>query len=147
MWHGALGAYFINAVCYFPVALIGYWTFGQAVDDNVLMELERPAWLIASANLMATTYLPTIIFGTYISWIYLRYWQRKPETKHRGDLSEDFAFSTFSPEFLRLVIDPIASIFHRMLNGRYDASNDGQGNNMESEPLPGSDSIEASRRR
>ena len=47
----------------------------------------------------------------------------------------------------RLVIDPIASIFHRMLNGRYDASNDGQGNNMESEPLPGSDSIEASRRR
>ncbi|KAG5088852.1 hypothetical protein JHK86_001464 [Glycine max] len=124
MWHDALGAYFINAVCYFPVALIGYWTFGQAVDDNVLMELERPAWLIAFANLM-----------------------RKPETKHRGDLSEDFAFSTFPPEFLRLVIDPIASIFHRMLNGRYDASNDGQGNNMESEPLPGSDSIEASRRR
>ena len=52
MWHDALGAYFINAVCYFPVALIGYWTFGQAVDDNVLMELERPAWLIAFANLM-----------------------------------------------------------------------------------------------
>ncbi|KHN37828.1 Lysine histidine transporter-like 6 [Glycine soja] len=52
MWHGALGAYFINAICYFPVALIGYWAFGQAVDDNVLMALEKPAWLIASANLM-----------------------------------------------------------------------------------------------
>lgn len=52
MWRGAIGAYFINAICYFPVALIGYWAFGQAVDDNVLMALERPAWLIASANLM-----------------------------------------------------------------------------------------------
>lgn len=52
MWYGAVGAYFINAICYFPVALIGYWAFGQDVDDNVLMALERPAWLIASANLM-----------------------------------------------------------------------------------------------
>jgi hypothetical protein len=49
----------------------------------------------------ATTYLPTVIFGTYMSWIYLRYWQRKPETKHKGDPSEDFAFSTFFPELLR----------------------------------------------
>ncbi|KAK7380734.1 hypothetical protein VNO78_33251 [Psophocarpus tetragonolobus] len=93
----------------------------------------------------AMAYLPTIISGTYVSWIYLRYWQRKPETKLRGDPSEDFAFSTFFPEFLRPVIDPIASIFHRMLCGRSD--NDGQGYALESEPLPGSDSIEASRRR
>ncbi|CAL5189195.1 unnamed protein product [Lathyrus oleraceus] len=52
MWKGAIGAYIINAICYFPVALIGYWAFGRDVDDNVLMSLERPAWLIASANLM-----------------------------------------------------------------------------------------------
>ncbi|KAL5122740.1 Rhomboid-like protein 19 [Glycine soja] len=109
---------------------------------TVLLSIAISFW-----TLEATAYLPTIISGTYISWIYLRYWQRKPETKHRGDLSEDFAFSTFFPEFLRPVIDPIASIFHRMLCGRYDASNDGQGNSLESEPLPGSDSIEASRRR
>ncbi|XP_047170746.1 rhomboid-like protein 19, partial [Vigna umbellata] len=98
-------------------------------------------------TLEATTYLPTIISGTYISWIYLRYWQRKPEAKLRGDPSEDFAFSTFFPEFLRPVIDPIASIFHRMLCGRSNTSNNGQDYNLESEPLPGSDSIEASRRR
>ncbi|MCI27169.1 transmembrane protein 115-like, partial [Trifolium medium] len=48
----------------------------------------------------ATSYLPTIVSGAYISWIYLRYWQTKPETKLRGDPSEDFAFSTFFPEFL-----------------------------------------------
>ncbi|KAL5173391.1 Rhomboid-like protein 19 [Glycine soja] len=108
---------------------------------TVLLSIAISFW-----TLEATAYLPTIISGTYISWIYLRYWQRKPETKHRGDLSEDFAFSTFFPEFLRPVIDPIASIFHRMLCGRYDASND-DGYSLENEPLPGSDSIEASRRR
>lgn len=52
MWRGAIGAYFINAICYFPLALVGYWTFGRDVEDNVLMEFEKPAWLIASANLM-----------------------------------------------------------------------------------------------
>ncbi|KAG6764169.1 hypothetical protein POTOM_031628 [Populus tomentosa] len=61
MWKGALGAYFINAICYFPVALIGYWAFGQDVDDNVLMELRRPAWLIASANLMVVVH----VIGSY----------------------------------------------------------------------------------
>ena len=57
MWKGAVGAYFINAICYFPVAMIGYWTFGQDVDDNVLMALKRPAWLIASANLMVVVHV------------------------------------------------------------------------------------------
>ncbi|KAJ6431883.1 hypothetical protein OIU84_019206 [Salix udensis] len=61
MWKGALGAYFINAICYFPVALIGYWAFGQDVDDNVLTDLKRPAWLIASANLMVVVH----VIGSY----------------------------------------------------------------------------------
>ena len=52
MWKGAMGAYFIIAICYFPVAFIGYWAFGHDVEDNVLMSLEKPPWLIASANLM-----------------------------------------------------------------------------------------------
>ncbi|KAL9272416.1 Lysine histidine transporter-like 6-like protein [Drosera capensis] len=57
MWHGVLGAYFINALCYFPVALIGYWTFGQDVADNVIVALQRPGWLIASANLMVVIHV------------------------------------------------------------------------------------------
>lgn len=52
-------------------------------------------------TLESVKYLPTIIFGTYMSWIYLRYWQRKLETKLKGDPSDDFAFSTFFPELLR----------------------------------------------
>ncbi|KAA8529196.1 hypothetical protein F0562_034005 [Nyssa sinensis] len=61
MWKGALGAYFINAICYFPVAFIGYWAFGQDVDDNVLVALKRPSWLIASANLMVVVH----VIGSY----------------------------------------------------------------------------------
>ncbi|CAL5322357.1 unnamed protein product [Camellia sinensis] len=95
----------------------------------------------------STTYLPTLIFGTYLSWIYLRYLQKKPETKLRGDPSDEFAFSTFFPEFLRPVIDPIASIFDRMLCGRSETSNETRGYSLGGAPLPGSDPIEASRRR
>lgn len=57
--------------------------------------------VVSFFTLESATYLPTLIFGTYLSWIYLRYWQRKPETKLKGDPSDDFAFSTFFPEFLR----------------------------------------------
>ncbi|KAL3598779.1 hypothetical protein D5086_006697 [Populus alba] len=72
---------------------------------------------------------------------------RKPETKLRGDPSDDFAFSSFFPDFLRPVIDPIASIFHRMLCGRFETSIEAHGYTLGGAPLPGSDPIEASRRR
>lgn len=61
MWKGAIGAYFVNAICYFPVALIGYWAFGQDVEDNVLMNLKKPEWLIAAANLMVVIH----VIGSY----------------------------------------------------------------------------------
>ncbi|KAG6665655.1 hypothetical protein CIPAW_02G174800 [Carya illinoinensis] len=98
-------------------------------------------------TLESMRYLPTLIFGTYMSWIYLRYWQRKPEKNLKGDLSDDFSFSTFFPELCRPVIDPIASIFHQMLYGRTEASNEAQGYTLGGASLPGSDPIEASRRR
>ncbi|KAK6933335.1 TMEM115/Pdh1/Rbl19 [Dillenia turbinata] len=95
----------------------------------------------------SATYLPTLIFGTYMSWIYLRYFQRKPETKLKGDPSEEFAFSTFFPEILRPLIDPIASVFDRMLCGKSGTSNEEKEYTLGGAPLPGSDPIEASRRR
>ncbi|XP_057810142.1 lysine histidine transporter-like 6 [Salvia miltiorrhiza] len=61
MWKGAVLAYFINGICYFPVALIGYWAFGQDVPDNVLVALSRPSWLIAAANLMVVIH----VIGSY----------------------------------------------------------------------------------
>ncbi|KAK7387566.1 hypothetical protein VNO78_28461 [Psophocarpus tetragonolobus] len=51
MWKGVVFAYIGVAFCYFPVAFIGYYMFGNSVDDNILITLERPTWLIAAANL------------------------------------------------------------------------------------------------
>ncbi|KAL4556673.1 hypothetical protein LXL04_034828 [Taraxacum kok-saghyz] len=97
----------------------------------------------------AASYLPVLIFGTYTGWIYLRYFQRKQETGFKGDPSPEFAFSTFFPEFLRAVIDPMATVFDRMLCGRSEASNEARGGGYTSgsNTLPGSDPIEATRRR
>ncbi|RVW32128.1 Rhomboid-like protein 19 [Vitis vinifera] len=95
----------------------------------------------------SAAYLPALIFGTYMGWIYLRYLQRKPETRLKGDPSDEFAFSTFFPEFLRPVIDPIGSVFGRLCCGRFEISDEDRGHTLGGAPLPGSDPIEASRRR
>ncbi|XP_052197764.1 lysine histidine transporter 1-like [Diospyros lotus] len=61
MWRGVIVAYIIVALCYFPVSLIGYWMFGNSVDDNILITLEKPAWLIAMANLFVVVH----VIGSY----------------------------------------------------------------------------------
>ncbi|XP_071690978.1 rhomboid-like protein 19 [Rutidosis leptorrhynchoides] len=93
------------------------------------------------------TCVPILIFGTYVGWIYLRYFQKKLETKIKGDPSDEFAFSTFFPEFLRPLINPISSIFHQVIWGRSEVSIESKGYTVNMDALPGSDSIEASRRR
>ncbi|MCO5548320.1 hypothetical protein L7F22_001777 [Adiantum nelumboides] len=61
MWRGVVVAYAVVAFCYFPVALIGYWAFGNQVADNILISLENPTWLIAAANLMVVVH----VIGSY----------------------------------------------------------------------------------
>ncbi|KAL5699636.1 Rhomboid-like protein 19 [Ranunculus cassubicifolius] len=116
----------------------------------------KTKWMPSLVLLLATVisiftseviYLPTLIFGTYMSWIYLRYLQSQPDTTLRGDPSDEFAFSTFFPSFVRPVIDPIASLFDRLLCGRSRVANEEDDYTTGSAPLPGSDPIEASRRR
>ncbi|XP_031271694.1 rhomboid-like protein 19 [Pistacia vera] len=163
----AIALYYITreeSYLYMPVSgfhgiLAGFLVgIKQIIPDQELSLLKIKAKWLPSLMLLlsivisfltaeSAAYLPTLIFGTYIGWIYLRYMQGKPETKLRGDPSDDFAFSSFFPEFLRPVIDPIASIFHRMLCGRSENSSDGHGHTLGGAPLPGSDPIEASRRR
>ncbi|KAI4324242.1 hypothetical protein L6164_023796 [Bauhinia variegata] len=52
MWRGVIAAYLIVIACYITVAISGYWAFGATVEDDVLISLEHPNWLIATANLM-----------------------------------------------------------------------------------------------
>lgn len=93
-------------------------------------------------------YLPFVIFGTYWSWLYLRYFQRNPETNLKGHLNDDFAFSTFFPAFLRTIIDAFASICQKIFCGNSRSSSDEQDSYVSGGiSLPASDPIEASRRR
>ncbi|RIA05426.1 hypothetical protein BRARA_K00247 [Brassica rapa] len=50
MWKGVIVAYIIVALCYFPVALVGYYNFGNS-----------PAWLIATANIFVVIH----VIGSY----------------------------------------------------------------------------------
>ncbi|KAJ0826066.1 putative amino acid transporter, transmembrane domain-containing protein [Helianthus annuus] len=61
MWKGVIVAYIVVALCYFPVALIGYWVYGNGVDDNILVTLEKPTWLIAMANMFVVVH----VIGSY----------------------------------------------------------------------------------
>ncbi|KAJ6949334.1 lysine histidine transporter [Populus alba x Populus x berolinensis] len=61
MWRGVIVAYIVVALCYFPVALIGYWMFGNSVSDNILITLDKPVWLIAMANMFVVVH----VIGSY----------------------------------------------------------------------------------
>ncbi|WCJ38685.1 Transmembrane amino acid transporter family protein [Euphorbia peplus] len=61
MWKGVVLAYIVVAICYFPVALVGYWYFGNSVEDNILISLEKPTWLIAMANMFVVVH----VIGSY----------------------------------------------------------------------------------
>lgn len=47
----------------------------------------------------------------------------------------------------RPILDPIASLFHLIFCGRSNSSGESRGYELDGSPLPGSDSIEAIRRR
>ncbi|XP_030530913.1 lysine histidine transporter 1-like [Rhodamnia argentea] len=61
MWRGVIVAYIIVALCYFPVALVGYYVFGNKVEGNILISLEKPKWLIAMANMFVVIH----VIGSY----------------------------------------------------------------------------------
>ncbi|XP_052191083.1 lysine histidine transporter-like 5 isoform X1 [Diospyros lotus] len=61
MWRGARFAYIIVAICYFSVSITGFWAFGDLVEDDVLVSLEKPRWIIALANFMVFLH----VLGSY----------------------------------------------------------------------------------
>ena len=61
MWRGVVLAYIVVAMCYFPVAIIGYWAYGNHVADNILTYVAKPTWVIAMANLMVVIH----VIGSY----------------------------------------------------------------------------------
>ncbi|KAJ6818460.1 rhomboid-like protein 19 [Iris pallida] len=161
----AIGLYYITtkeSYLYTPVSGFGGVLSGflvglkQIIPDQELSIL-KIKWLPTLVILLSVaigffieesgSYIPVILFGIYMSWIYLRYFQKKPETSLKGDPSDEFSFSSFFPDFLRPILDPIASIFDRALCGRSKTSQESRDDTSDAAHLPGSDSIEAMRRR
>ena len=61
MWKGVIFAYVVVAACYFPVAWVGFYIFGNSVEDNILLSLEKPTWLIVMANAFVLVH----VIGSY----------------------------------------------------------------------------------
>ncbi|GAQ91651.1 hypothetical protein KFL_008260030 [Klebsormidium nitens] len=96
----------------------------------------------------AVQLLPFILFGTYGSWLYLRFFQTRSESNLRGDPSDEFGFDTFFPEVVRPAIRPVTTILSKIFCGRRSAEGEeGTGHILGGKPLPGSDPAEATRRR
>ena len=58
---GVYMAYAFVCYCYFTVAICGYWAFGQAVEDNVLLSIRHPKWVVAVADMFVVVH----VFGSY----------------------------------------------------------------------------------
>ncbi|KAK4423922.1 Lysine histidine transporter 1 [Sesamum alatum] len=61
MWRGVVIAYIVVAICYVPISFVCYYVFGNAIDDNVLLTLNKPTWLIATANMCVLVH----VIGSY----------------------------------------------------------------------------------
>eukprot|EP00884_Botryococcus_braunii_P006433 jgi/Botrbrau1/15791/Bobra.4_1s0142.1 len=51
MMRGVWAAFILTPICYYTVAISGYWAYGRSVEPNILLSLGRPKGLIAAANL------------------------------------------------------------------------------------------------
>uniref|UniRef100_A0A1D1XS99 Transmembrane protein 115 n=1 Tax=Anthurium amnicola TaxID=1678845 RepID=A0A1D1XS99_9ARAE len=146
-FHGVLSGFLVGIKQIMPDQEVGLFFLLKIKAKWLPSLLVLLSVALSLFTVEALSYLPTQIFGIYTSWIYLRYLQRKPETNLRGDPSDDFAFSTFFPGFLQPILDPVASVFHRLLCGRSEIDAEAKGYTLGGSPLPGSDPIDASRRR
>lgn len=109
--------------------------------------------LVSTVVIVGLRQWPALAFlylGTYSSWVYLRFFQQQPESTACGDPSEDFAFSSFFPEFLTPPIDAVGTVLGRVTRLQHgDAGAGGEGKPL----LPvvgaalGSNSADANRRR
>lgn len=58
---GVYMAYALVAYCYFTVAFVGYWAFGNTVQDNVLLSIQHPKWAVGMADIFVVIH----VFGSY----------------------------------------------------------------------------------
>eukprot|EP01089_Gocevia_fonbrunei_P002430 TRINITY_DN12399_c0_g1_i1.p1 TRINITY_DN12399_c0_g1~~TRINITY_DN12399_c0_g1_i1.p1 ORF type:complete len:313 (+),score=45.45 TRINITY_DN12399_c0_g1_i1:1204-2142(+) len=57
---------------------------------------------------------PFIVFGMFFAWIYLRFYQAQPGGGY-GDMSKEFSFASFFPEFLQGLIGCLSDAVYGVL--------------------------------
>ncbi|XP_057865549.2 rhomboid-like protein 19 [Cryptomeria japonica] len=147
-FHGVLSGFLVGMKQVMPdqeVMAIGAYVIRAKWLPSLLVLLSV---IVSFLSTESMPYLPFVIFGTYGSWLYLRYFQRNPDTHLKGYPTEDFAFSTFFPSFMRPILDPFATMCQKIFCQNAPVPSEvGDSYAAGGVYIPGSDPLEASRRR
>jgi len=101
-----------------------------------------------AAGIGAWADVPFLVFGTYVSWLYLRFFQQQPETTLKGDPSEDFQFASFFPDALHGPVGGVSRVCSLIFRLKHSSPTAEQRSLLPiSQPALGSDSADANRRR
>ncbi len=57
LWKGVCVAFVIIAFCQYPVAITGYWAFGNKAEDNIFSNISGPPWMKALAYMMIVLHM------------------------------------------------------------------------------------------
>ncbi|XP_050077735.1 transmembrane protein 115 [Anopheles maculipalpis] len=91
-----------------PDHLIARTPLGKFSNRNVPLTVVIAAILLWACGLLDGTYPAMFASGLYVSWVYLRFYQRHSNGT-RGDSAENFRFASFFPNVLQPFIAVIAN--------------------------------------
>ena len=81
-----------------------------------------PFFVVCFSSIMAfivpdsINFLPTLVSGMYVRWLYLTYFQRNPLTGLKGDPSDDFSFPSLFPAAMRYFESFVFFLFYMSKN-------------------------------
>ncbi|XP_058058875.1 transmembrane protein 115 [Anopheles bellator] len=91
-----------------PDHLIARTPLGKFSNRNVPLTVVIASILLWACGLLDGTYPAMFASGLYVSWVYLRFYQRHSNGT-RGDSAENFRFASFFPNVLQPLIAVIAN--------------------------------------
>lgn len=91
-----------------PDHLIARTPLGKFANRNVPLTVVIVSILLWAIGLLDGTYPAMFASGLYVSWVYLRFYQRHSNGT-RGDSAENFRFASFFPNVLQPFVNLIAN--------------------------------------
>jgi membrane associated rhomboid family serine protease len=94
-----------------PTSMKGFQLKSQMLPAVVFVM----AFGLSLYGLTSVAVAPLVGSGIIVSWVYLRFYQRRRNSDSRGDLSSTFAFGTFFPEPLQPAMNSLSDPVYRLL--------------------------------